>query len=392
MAPGIVCEGGSRGLTVARPRKQQPAATPEPERRRWHTGTVREVRAGVWRAWRPRQPDGARPSRTFASEAEAEAWVRGDVLPAVLLLGHWLDRWLALRWPTLAGQTQRIYREAVAACAPLAARPLAALTVEDWQRLTNALLGQWSRYHVAVWRTVIRSALSDAVPAHLAENPLARVRLPKPEEAPPRAWTQAEVDRLLAAAAGGQHEPWLLFSLGTGVRLGEARALLWADVDLVNGTATIRASLDNHRSTRGPTKTRRVRVIDLPDAVVAVLADLRKRQPARQALVFGHGDRAYCAQTYRRWLNVRCRQAGVPELPPHSARHTAASLALDAGVPVQDVAKQLGHSVQTCLRAYSHYVGRGQRRAANALGSALDHRFSGPSNANGTQIGTREAR
>lgn len=77
----------------------------------------------------------------------------------MLLLGHWLDRWLALRWPTISAQTQRIYREAVLACAPLAPKPLAALTVEDWQRLTNELLGRWSRYHVAVWRTVIRSAL-----------------------------------------------------------------------------------------------------------------------------------------------------------------------------------------------------------------------------------------
>ena len=133
MAPGGVGQGGSRGLTMARPRKQ-PAAAPETERRRWHQGSVREVRPGTWRAWRPRQPDGARPSRTFASEAEAEAWVLGDVLPAVLLLGHWLDRWLALKWPTIGAHSRRNYRTAVAACAPLATLPLSVYhAIRDWR-------------------------------------------------------------------------------------------------------------------------------------------------------------------------------------------------------------------------------------------------------------------
>lgn len=186
------------------------------------------------------------------------------------------------------------------------------------------------------------------------------------------AWTD------LAAATGHPHEPWLLFSLGTGVRLGEARALLWADVDLQAGTATIRASLDNSTSERGPTKTRRIRTVDLPDAVVVALAALRKRQQPGELLVFGHDGRAYRARSYRSWLSTRCREAGVPELPPHSLRHTFASLALDAGVPIQDISRALGHAnVATTMSVYSHYIGDQQRRTANALGAALNHRFSG---------------
>ena len=35
-------------------------------------------------------------------------------------------------------------------------------------------------------------------------------------------------------------------------------------------------------------------------------------------------------------------------------------IAAGAGVPVQDVARQLGHSVLVCTRTYSHFIGHGQ--------------------------------
>lgn len=366
------------------PRPKKPAP-PKRHERPWGEGTVKEVRAGVWRAWRARTRDAAgrsaRPSRTFTgdgAEQRAAIWARGAAEPAVLLLGQHLDRWLALRKPTLAPNTYDYYRRDVDACQPLARRPLADLTTDEWQSLTNALLERWSRYRVAIWRGNISVALRSAIPRHLAHNPISGVRLPKADEQPPKAWTQAEVDRLLTAAAGGPHEPWLLFCLGTGVRLGESRALRWSDVDLVNKTATIRASLDNSKSTRGPTKTRKVRVIDIPDEAIPALSALRKRQPPGQQLVFGHDGHAYRARSYRSWLATRCSISGVTPLPPHSLRHTYASLAFDAGVPVQDVARQLGHTVETCQRTYAHYIGDGMRRAAKAIGKALRHRFSGP--------------
>lgn len=376
--------------------KPKPIRPPKTHERPWGAGTVKEVRPGVWRSWRARIRDATgrstRPSHTFTGPDAAERaaqWARGDVEPAVLRLGDWLNRWLTLRRPTLAPNTYDHYRRDVLACAPLAARPLADLTVDDWQMLANSLLLRWSRSHVDVWKGNISVALRAAIPAHLAANPLLSVKLPNAMEEPPKAWTQAEVDRLLAAAVGGLHEPWLLFSLGTGVRLGEARALLWADVDLSAKTATIRASLDNNTSTRGPTKTRKLRVIDVPDEVVELLAALRKRQPAGQLLVFGHGARSYRARTYRSWLATRCAEAMVPPLSPHALRHTCASLALAQRVPVADVAKQLGHSAETCARTYQHFINEGLRVMAGALGASLRNRFAGPKLANGTQIGTR---
>lgn len=378
---------------MARARKTQAKS----HDRGWGEGTVREVRPGVWRAWRARTrgADGgrSRPSKTFEgrnAEARAAMWARGDVEPEVMLLGIWLDRWLALTRPTIAPNTYSLYRRNVAACAPLAARPIADLTVHDWQALTNDLLERWSRSHMAAWRGCLSTALRAAIPQYLSENPMRRIKLPKAGDTPPKAWRQDEVDRLLAASEGRVHEAWLLFSLGTGVRLGEARALRWEDIDLAAATATISASLDNAKNTRGPTKTRKTRVIDIPDDVLPVLKAQRMRQKPGEQLVFGHDGRAYAASTYRSWLKFRCRDAGIRVLPPHSLRHTCASLAFDAGVPVQDIARQLGHTVEMCQRVYAHYIGQGLRRVANAMGAALRRRFLRVIRANGTENGTRD--
>lgn len=379
---------------MARPKK----SAPKRHQRDWGQGTVRQVRPGVWRAWRSRvhTPGGlpVRPTKTFygaGAQDAATSWAKGDPEPAVMYLGQHLESYLALRKPSLDPSTYDIYRRDVEACGELLFLPIHDVSREAWQARANSLLEVWSRYHVVVWKSNISVMLRAAMPKYLMHNPILGVKIPTEQEEPPKVWRQDEIDRLLSVSAGGIHEAWLVFSLGTGVRLGEARALLWSDVDLAAKTATIRASLDNSTSVRGPTKTRKLRVIDMPDEVVAMLADHAKRQQPGQKLVFGHEGRAYRARTYRSWLATRCREAGIDAHPPHSLRHTCASLAFARRVPVPDVAKQLGHTPETCQKTYSHYINEGLRVMAKALGGALRHRFSGPKRKVGTRNGTRQA-
>ena len=56
---------------------------------------------------------------------------------------------------------------------------------------------------------------------------------------------------------------------------------------------------------------------------------------------------------------------------PGVLRHTFASLLLAAGVPVLDVAAQLGHhSAGFTLKVYGHVISRTDRRVADALDTA----------------------
>jgi integrase len=50
-----------------------------------------------------------------------------------------------------------------------------------------------------------------------------------------------------------------------------------------------------------------------------------------------------------------CKVAGIEGRVPHELRHTAGSVAVDAGVPLTEVADQLGHAdVNMLARTYRH--------------------------------------
>lgn len=376
--------------------KPQPIRPPKHHQRGWHQGTVAEIRPGVFRAWRARVGD-RRPSQTFKGPQAAErarAWAGGAVEPAVMLLGHWLDRWLALRLPLVSPNSRRNYNRHVDLCLPLADRPLSILTTEDWQRFTNDLLARYARSTVQTWRATISGALKAAVPRYLPANPMAGVRLPRAEERPVKAWSQEEVARLVEAARGKAHETWLWLSLGTGIRLGESRALLWSDVDFDARTATISKALDHYTDAVGPTKSRRTRTVDLPDELLPVL----RAQLARQRT----GETRVCTSRYsgevprpsavQMWVGRLCEAAGVTVLSPHAARHSFATLSLEEGVPLKEVSDLLGHaSMAITANVYSHVVGRRRRRAANALGAVLGGTLPTPIGTVGSRNGSRKS-
>jgi integrase len=66
-------------------------------------------------------------------------------------------------------------------------------------------------------------------------------------------------------------------------------------------------------------------------------------------------------------------EAGVRRIVLHGARHTSATLALEAGERADVVAERLGHaSVATTLQVYAHATAAAHREAADRLGQVLD--------------------
>lgn len=363
---------------MPRPKKSQPKR----HERHWYQGTVREVRPHVWRAWRARvhKPDGTstRPSKTFygaGAKDAALAWARDEPASAVLYFGQWLELWLGLRAPRLQPQTLYNYRRHIEACGDLLLMPLAAVTVDHLQARANELLQVRVRADVVNWRSCVSSALKAAVVrGYRADNPASGVGLPKPEDHPVKAWSAEEVGRLVEHAIGASHEAWLWLSLGTGIRMGEARALRRSDIDVLDRVVTIGRSMDEHTDEIGPTKNGKTRLVNLPDEVVPFVVAHLARLPASEHLVFRAAVRkgAVSPRAIQQWLKRLCARAGVAVLPCHSTRHTFATLALDKGAPLKEVSEQLGHAnIAITAAIYSHQVDRRSRRAASAIGAVL---------------------
>lgn len=66
------------------------------------------------------------------------------------------------------------------------------------------------------------------------------------------------------------------------------------------------------------------------------------------------------------------RAAGIEgQVSPHGLRHTHATLALDAGVPLRDLQDSMGHADPRTTRRYDRARARLERSSAYAVASAL---------------------
>jgi integrase len=175
-------------------------------------------------------------------------------------------------------------------------------------------------------------------------------------------WTEEEISAFLAAVEGDDLDDLFHVALDTGARQGELFALRWRDVDLSRGQLVIRASISQAGRRRKEPKSRRgTRPIDLSPSVVE---RLRARKMSRRVvgldeeeLVFpGQGGIPLHASRLKRHLDVAIGRSGVKLIRFHDLRHTHATLALQHGEAVPNVAARLGHDPATLLRVYAHAV------------------------------------
>lgn len=208
-------------------------------------------------------------------------------------------------------------------------------------------------------------------------------------------WSAEEARAVLVAAeaAGPQACAFFTLALHTGARKSELLGLRWSDVDLKGGALTIAQQLEPGALLEfAPTKTGKARTIPLhPDTVAALRTHRQQQRELRMAngqayrnsdLVFAKepGDLqtpgAALGQPCRALADRHFRQvrqaAGVKPIKFHGMRHTAATLMLAAGEPVQVVAQRLGHAqTSMTLEVYAHALPGPQQDAADRLGALL---------------------
>lgn len=209
--------------------------------------------------------------------------------------------------------------------------------------------------------TTLRIALNAAVSDRsLADNPAARIRLPKVEREPVRPLTSSEADAIVDATAGEWIGPLIRLLLGSGLRRGEAIGLNQGDLMLDAGYVRLRVS---------KTTIRAVPISD--DAVVALreaLAAAPRRGPDEPVFFSPRrGDRMRGSSVTHALPRI-LERAGLAYLTPHALRHGAATLMLAEGVPMRAISEQLGHrNPALTARVYAHVIPEQQRDAVRHL-------------------------
>jgi len=359
-------------------------------RRAWGQGSVYQRRDGRWVA--SLRLAGSQRTSYHHDEAAARAALsarlaRRDsgLVGTDPPLGAYLAAWLADVRPTVAPATWKQHEAIVRLhITPALGRTrLSALTVGQVRAwLHSSTLHPRSVSH---HRATLRRALADAVRDGLVVRNVAALARPPSVPDVERAWlTTDQVRTLLASTEGDRlHALWAL-GASAGLRIGEALALAWDDVDTDAATLTVRSTL--HREAgewvvREPkTRSSRRTVPLTPLAVAALRAhELRQAQEQlahgtrRRGLVFTtpegrplHGTNVLPA------LYAALEAAGLPRVTFHGLRHSAASLMLEAGVPMKVVSELLGHStLRVTADLYSHVAPTLARDAADRVQRAL---------------------
>ncbi|VHA78459.1 tyrosine-type recombinase/integrase [Streptococcus pyogenes] len=249
------------------------------------------------------------------------------------------------------------------------------ITASDIQMLINRL----SKYYVnyTAVRSVIRKVLQQGVLLGLIDYNSARdIILPRKQ---PNAKKKvkfidpSDLKSFLEHLETSQHKRYNLYFdavlyqllLSTGLRIGEACALEWGDIDLENGTIAINKTYNKNLKFLSTAKTQsgnRVISVDKKTLRILKLYQMRQRQLFNEVgarvseVVFATPTRKYFNASVRQSaLDTRCKEAGIERFTFHAFRHTHASLLLNAGISYKELQYRLGHAnISMTLDTYGH--------------------------------------
>ncbi|MBA2246828.1 MAG: site-specific integrase [Chloroflexia bacterium] len=344
-------------------------------------------------AYAKRRKDAAERLPELKRRAKLAGQQTTSIKTVAEFLTHWMDTSVRKnRAPT----TIESYQGAIVnhIVPVIGSRRLAALERMDIQRMLDAVaakdgVGPRSVENVSA---VMRKALNDAVKWSLLEtNPAQHTEIAKVPQADRKALTVEQARQLLFHVADDRFEALYALAAIYGLRRGECLGLRWSDIDHEAREIHIRQQVVvvNNAPLVTPVKTKKSsRNLPLLKDIDAAL-DRRRERQAEERLAAGEhwiehdlvfasmvGTPYQPANHHKRW-HASLKRAGLPDVPFHSLRHTAASFLVALNVHPRIAMEILGHAnIKTTMEVYSHVQQPGMRDALESVENVLRHTVS----------------
>lgn len=266
------------------------------------------------------------------------------------------------------------------------------LTADDIQMMLNDLAERSSYSTTKKAYVNLKSCLDLAVlKGDIKKNPILSVVLPKNNKSDETVvYYSPEQARAIAAEAISTYNNgsfkyrygyFIVFMLNTGLRVGEALALSWSDVDFTNKIVYVHNSVSSVK-TRGDSSMKYEKIVNSPKSRNSVrYVPLNKT--ALDALVkihaiMGDNDRIVTTENgllvdpsaIHRTMSRILKNCGINGKKDvvHALRHTFATLLLRQGTDIKVVSEILGHSdISITMKFYYHVIEEQKKTAMTKL-------------------------
>ena len=344
--------------------------------------------------------------------------------PSEVTVSDYLDQWYELSCkPNLKYNTQVGYLRIIEGHLKpkFGLYKLKAINPAILQEYANSLkMNGYSKSHIVGILTVFQSALDYAIePLHyISQNPMKAVRFPKVERKPKERiiLTMEEWQRIIGRFKGTRYYIPLMVGFYTGLRISEAFALTWDDIDFEKKTLTVNKQIvkrnfgadvrkvveqkgkREQRSSRyftTPKTSSSLRTVPFGDTLYKALKSeyaLQKQNEIKYGEFYTiHVQKKEVDEKGNDMIRIvpvqkcvesqlkRARLICIAEngqytstdsfkycsriihnelqlaFDYHSLRHTHATMLIEAGANVKNVQTRLGHTnIQTTLQTYVH--------------------------------------
>lgn len=191
--------------------------------------------------------------------------------------------------------------------------------------------------------TFLRWAASEG---YIAKNPTENMKAIKWEKKPREALEQIELEIIRKACITDRERAVIEVLYSTGCRVSELARIRLSDIDWNAHSVELFGKGRKYRTSYINAK-----------AEVAIRTYLSRR--VHQSLYLFCNDRGGAQMTkgnIERMIRVIRDRAGMSDrrITPHTFRHTTATQALNAGMPITDIQRLLGHSSVNTTMIYAH--------------------------------------
>jgi len=264
----------------------------------------------------------------------------------------------------LAANTLQSYARDIAKlqrCAEKSGKPIENLERKDLREWISAMSREGlapssvSRA-VSAARGFFRFLMLDG---HIKRHPAEDLNTPQRRSYLPRFLTEEEIEALMAAPdvstdEGVRDRALLELMYATGVRVSEAVGLRTSDVDVHAGLVGCHG------------KGNKQRCVPIGKSAIHWLQQylrVRKRLGSEtKPQLFLHRGRALTRQDAWTIIKKHAVKAGVPEISPHTLRHSFATHLLQHGADSRSVQALLGHSDISTTQIYTHITDMHMRK------------------------------